>query len=363
MKDAIHVFIYLTGAGWHVLKEHGFLNRYCKHQFPARSQLGCSHAALSTVLTGKSPSEHGHFTSCYMAESGSPMETIKRLCNKVTGKQSGYYGKYSVPMRNLSSLLQANHHSQALLPECFAPNKSIVDLVHENDLQHYIVSCAGNSPTQAFKCLRRRLADKSVDFAFIHTNEIDHLLHCHTHDFQKIDKRLRSYERKIKKIIKAGEAASNNFNLTVFSGHGIIFAPQRINIKKKIESIGLDYGNDYYAAYDPTMARFWYKDKSIKSIVIDKLRELRHCRILTVKDKKKYGIYFPDRRYGETIALVDPGFQISPNDVVSQFLKGMHGYDPEHPDSLGACLSLRPISPTPDHVKDFFDIMAGFVQG
>jgi hypothetical protein len=298
-----------------------------------------------------------------MAKSGSPMETIKRFCSKVSGKQSGYFGKYSVPMRNLSSLLQANHHSQVLLPECFAPAKSIVDLVHEAGMQHYIVNCENNSPVQAFKILRRRLADKSVDFAFVHSNEIDHLLHCNPHDFQKIDKKLRQYERKIKKIIKAGESASNNFNLTVFSGHGITFAPQRINIKKKIESIGLDYGNDYHAVYDPTMARFWYKDKSIKSIVIDKLKELRHCRILTVKDKKKYGIYFPDRRYGETIALVDPGFQISPNDVVSQFLKGMHGYDPEHPDSLGACLSLRPVSPTPGHVKDFFDIMTNFVQG
>jgi hypothetical protein len=39
----------------------------------------------------------------------------------------------------------------------------------------------------------------------------------------------------------------------------------------------------------------------------------------------------------------------------------MHGYDPSLPDSLGACLSTQAIDPSPQHVKDFFNIMADFV--
>ncbi|MDD5728340.1 MAG: alkaline phosphatase family protein [Victivallales bacterium] len=363
MKDAVHVFIYLTGAGWHILKEHGFLDKYCKYQFPVKSQLGCSQAVLSTVLTGTSPSEHGYFSSCYSRKSSNRFETLQRLYVKMIGKPSGYFGKYSVPMRNLDKLVQTNCHGNSLLPGGFAPLKSIVDLVHERGLQYYIINCSGQSPAQALKYLRRRLKDRSVDFVFIQTDEIDHLLHCYPHDFQKIDQKLQLYERKLKKVIKAGQAAADNFNLTVFSGHGITFAPQRINIKKKIDSLGLDYGNDYHSVYDPTMARFWYKNNSIKSIIMDKLQELRHCRVLTIKDKKNYGIYFPDRRYGETIALVDPGFQISPNDVVSQFVPGMHGYDPEHPDSLGACISLCPLEQPPGHIKDFYNIMSRFIRG
>ncbi|MCK4982981.1 MAG: alkaline phosphatase family protein [Victivallaceae bacterium] len=361
MSDSIHVFIYLTGPGWHILKEHGFLTKYCKHQFPVQSQLGCSHSALSTTLTGKLPNEHGHFSSYYFKKSTTVLETAQRFYYKFVGKKSGYSGKYSVPLRNLNCFVQSNHHAKDLAPGCFSPLISIVDLVHEKKLAHSIINTATGSPIQALKNLRHRLKDKSVNFAFIQIDEMDNLLHHYPHDFQKIDKKLRRYERQIKKIISVGNASSSKFNLTVLSGHGMTFAPQTINIKKKINSLGITYGYDYHAVYDPTMALFWYKTKSVKSIILDKLYEFRHCKVLSAKEKKDFGINFSDRRYGETIALVEPGFQISPNDILSKPLPGMHGYNPDHPDSLGACISTQSISPSPSHVKDFFNIMANFV--
>jgi len=361
MSDSIHVFIYLTGPGWHILKEHGFLTKYCKHQFPVQSQLGCSHAALSTTLTGKTPDEHGHFSSYYFKKSNTALETAQRFYCKFIGKKSGYFGKYSVPIRNLNCFVQSNHHTKDLSPSCFSPLISIVDLVHTKKLAHSIVNTATGSPIQALKNLRYRLKGKSVNFAFIQIDEMDNLLHYYPHDFQKIDKKLRRYEKQIKKIIAAGNASGSDFNLTVLSGHGMTFAPQTINIQKKINSLGMTYGYDYHAVYDPTMAFFWYKTKFAKSIIVDKLREFRHCKVLSTKDKKDFGINFSDRRYGETIALVEPGFQISPNDILSKPLPGMHGYNPDHPDSLGACLSTQSISPSPSHVKDFFHIMANFV--
>lgn len=361
MSDSIHVFIYLTGAGWHILKEHGFLSKYCKHQFPVQSQLGCSHAVLSTALTGKTPVEHGHFSSYYFDESNTALETAQRFYAKVIGKKSGYLGKYSVPMRNLNYLLQSNHHKIRLEPGCFSPLVSIVDLVHEKKIAHSIVNVSSTSPITALKNLRHRLKEKSVNFAFIQINEMDHLLHYYPHDFQKIDKRLHRYEKQIKKIISAGNAGNSNFNLTVLSGHGMTFAPQKINIKKKIDSLGMTYGYDYHAAYDPTMAFFWYQNNFSKSIILDKLSSFRHCKVLNAKEKKDFGIDFPDRRYGDTVVLAEPGFQISPNDIMSCPLPGMHGYDPNHPDSLGACFSTQKISPSPSHVKDFYNIMAGFV--
>ena len=361
MNDSIHVFIYLTGPGWHVLKEHGFLDEHCKHQFHVQSQLGCSHAVLSTTLTGKSPYEHGSFSSYYLKKSKTAFETAQRFYHKCIGKKSGYFGKYSVPIRNLNCIAQSNHYTKNLSPDCFSPLISIVDLVHEKKLAHSIVNAAASSPIQALKSLRHRLKDKSVNFAFLQIDEMDNLLHNYPRDFKKIDKKLHRYERQIKKIISVGNASDSKFDLTVLSGHGMTFAPQTINIKKEINSLGMAYGYDYRAVYDPTMAFFWYKTKFAKSIILDKLREFRHCRVLSVKDKKDFGINFPDWRYGETIVLAEPGFQISPNDVLSKPLPGMHGYNPNHPDSLGACLSTKAISPSPKHVKDFFNIMANFV--
>ncbi|MBU8901122.1 MAG: alkaline phosphatase family protein [Victivallales bacterium] len=362
MSDSPHVFIYLTGPGWHILQEHGFLNKDCKHQFPIHAQLGCSHAALSTALTGKKPDEHGRFSSYYFKKSNTALETAQRFYTKVLGKKSGYYGKYSVPIRNLNCFVQSNHQAMSLTPGHFAPLISIVDLVKEKKLAHCIVNANSSSPIPALKNITRRLENKSLDFAFVQIEEMDNLLHYYPRDHQRISKKLKQYEKQIKKIISAGNTKNSNFNLTVLSGHGMTFAPQKINIKKKIDSLGMTYGYDYHAVYDPTMALFWYKTKFAKSIILDKLRELRHCKVLNLKDKKDFGVNFKDRRYGETIALVDPGFQISPNDVLAKPLPGMHGYDPYHSDSLGACLSTQAIAPSPGQVKDFFNIMANFVN-
>jgi len=280
MSDSIHVFIYLTGPGWHILKEHGFLNKYCKHQFPIQSQLGSSHAALSTALTGKRPNEHGRFSSYYFKKSNTALETAQRFYTKVMGKKSGYFGKYSVPIRNLNYFVQSNHQALHLTPGCFSPLVSIVDLVSEKKIAHSFVNANSGSSIQTLKNLRQRLKDKSVNFAFLKIDEMDNLLHYYPHDFQKIDKKLHRYEKQIKKIISAGNNGNSDFNLTVLSGHGMTFAPQTINIKKKIDSLGMTYGYDYHAVYDPTMAFFWYKDNSTKSIIINKLHELRHCKIL-----------------------------------------------------------------------------------
>lgn len=363
MDSSVHVFLYLTGPGWYIFKEHGFLAECCKYQYPVKSQLGCSYAALSTALTGKLPEEHGHFTSYYFKESGTALETLQRFCTKVVGRKSGYLGKYSVPMRNLNHFVQNNHYATSLVPGRFSPLVSIIDQVHEKKLAHSIVCTNSSSPIQILKEIRYRLKENSIDFAFIQIDEMDSLLHYYPHDFQKVEKKLRRYEKQIKKIISVGGRNSSDFNLTVLSGHGMTFAPQTINIRKKIDSLGLIYGHDYHAVYDPTMVFFWFKTKFAKSIILNKLNELRHCRVLSAKDKKEFGIDFPDHRYGEAIALVEPGFQISPNDILLKPLPGMHGYEPDHPDSLGACLSTRPISPSPSHVKDFFGIMSNFICG
>ncbi|MDD5598877.1 MAG: alkaline phosphatase family protein [Victivallaceae bacterium] len=364
MTDSVHVFIYLTGPGWYILKEHGFLEKHCRHQFPVRSQLGCSHAALLTALTGKTPDEHGHFSSYYFQDKVTLRETVRRLYRKLLGEKSGYFGTYSIPMRNLKYFISSGHpYVHDLSPGCFAPLTSIIDMVQEKNLAHSIVGAQTGSPVQALKNVRNQLQDRSLNFAFIEINEMDELLHSTPHDFYKIDKKLRNYEHHIEKIISVGREVSSDFNLTVFSGHGMTFAPQRINIRKKIEALGMNYGLDYHAVYDPTMAFFWFKSKFARSIILDRLQELRHCKILSENEKKEYGIDFPDRRYGETMVLVEPGFQICPNDVLSCLPAGMHGYAPDHPDSLGACLSTRPIYPGPTQVKDFFNIMTNFVSG
>jgi hypothetical protein len=62
--------------------------------------------------------------------------------------------------------------------------------------------------------------------------------------------------------------------------------------------------------------------------------------------------------FGETILLMDPGVQIEPCDMGRKALPGMHGFAPEHPDSLASFLANEPVEDIyVNWVGDYFKVM------
>jgi hypothetical protein len=61
--------------------------------------------------------------------------------------------------------------------------------------------------------------------------------------------------------------------------------------------------------------------------------------------------------YGDTILLMDPGWQIAPCDMGLKALPGMHGFAPEHEDSYAALLSSGPVDTQLGCVDDYFRLM------
>ncbi|MCP3967357.1 MAG: hypothetical protein GY750_08540 [Lentisphaerae bacterium] len=356
-NNSAQVFVYFTGPGWELFKQYEFMSEICTERMPVISQLGGSDAVLSSALTGKTPVCHGQFSSWYFKRTSSLKDVSRKVMLLLSGLPSGYFGKIAAPIRSLRHLCPEKGVGSELKPHHFHPLKSIIDIVHENRVPHYIAKIHAGQLAQTFSTLRKRMQRRSVRFAFIQIDEMDPMLHLSPYDEHSILQRFKMFEKELKLTHDTGVKAYNDFQLCVLSGHGITIAPDKIDVRRKVDRLNLDFGHDYHAAYDPTMARFWFENNQARSIIIDRLRRIPHSHILSDTEKSRYGVNFQENIFGEVILLLNPGYQIYPNDALRQPLLGMHGYAPDDKHSLGACLSSAKINPQIKWVGNFFDIM------
>jgi hypothetical protein len=107
------------------------------------------------------------------------------------------------------------------------------------------------------------------------------------------------------------------------------------------------------------MARFWFFNDKAKTGISNKLTSLPCGRLLSDLELETLGVFFPDRRYGELVFLLHPGWLISNSDFNGKAWMplGMHGYHPEDAYSDGIFLSDR-IPPLPvESVADVYYCM------
>jgi hypothetical protein len=101
--------------------------------------------------------------------------------------------------------------------------------------------------------------------------------------------------------------------------------------------------DDYLAVYDSTMARFWFFSHRAKHEICEKLSSSPCGKLLSDDELRELGVLFPDRRYGESIFLLHPGWMLAKSDFNGpQWMPvGMHGYHPNDPDSDAVFFSNR----------------------
>jgi hypothetical protein len=127
---------------------------------------------------------------------------------------------------------------------------------------------------------------------------------------------------------------------------------------REIEQLGLSMPEDYLAVYDSTMARFWFFSGDARRKIVARLGGLECGRILSDDDLGALGILFPDRRYGELVFLLDPGWLVGGSDFNGRWTPdGMHGYHPDDSYSDGIFLSnVPPAQPVPT-VANVYSVM------
>ena len=372
----IAIFMFIDAMGWEIIKDRSFLKDLLPHRYRVGMQFGYSSTAIPTILTGEKPTVHKHLSFYYYAPEKSPFKMMKYLglgmlpssiadrwrvrhiLSKVVARYygfTGYFEMYAMPFSRIH-LFDYIEKTDIFVPGGLSPVKNLADTLEANRISYHISNWRLQE-SQNIEALTKDLQKGEINFAFLYTAAMDGLLHRVTKNGAEIDVKMKWYEDNIRKLMKEAQSNYQDVYFTVFSDHGMTTLAGVVDMKREVEKLGLIFGKDYAAVYDSTMVRLWFLNDSARDIILEALSKAPHSHILDDMELKKYSIDFHDHMYGDTILLMDPGWQIAPCDMGLKALPGMHGFAPEHEDSYAALLSSDPVDIQLGCVDDYFRLM------
>jgi len=388
-QDRLALVFFVDAVGWEIVRDGDFFSSVAPHRYRQRTVLGYSCAAQPTILTGRMPSEHGHW-GMYRRTSRSEMASLRAfgmlpraisdhprfrrqvlLWHRRRSGFSGYYHLYRIPWR-LFAEFDAVEKRDIYAPGGFVafdapgPRKaprapivvaSIFDLLAERGIPWRSWSWK-HGFDQSFAELEASFrGDGRPAFALLYTAHIDGFLHGHAGDREAIARALRMVEAKVVHAVEAARAAYDRVDVVVLSDHGMAETTGSHDLMRAVARLGLAEGRDYLAFYDSTMARFWFESGGAERRIRQALGELDCGDFLTDDDLRREGIHFEDGRFGEAVFLMRPGGLIVPSYMGRTAPRGMHGFTPEHPDSYAVLMASSEVSPEPSHIRDSFAVM------
>lgn len=374
MKNRLEIFLFIDALGWKIANAHKFMESELPHRKPLGMQFGYSCSAIPTLLSGKTPSEHGHLSLFRFDPENSPFKIFSRLAflfkpdsfwsrgrvrnwlSKIVKKVygfTGYFQLYAMPIKKLS-LMDYSEKRDLFAKSGMSPLENLYDMLEKTGVAFHI-SDWHKSDAENFAAAESAIKG-GARFLFVYTAELDALLHEHVGDFKTVEKKLAAYAEKIRSLLGVCKAQCPKFRLTVVSDHGMTPLKKTVDAMSAIEKTGLVFGRDYGACYDSTMARFTYISDCAKGTIERAMSAFGDCgHFLSEDDQRRYGVYRADGFFGDAIFLFEAGIQISPSDMGVKPLNGMHGYAPEDSDSVASILSTDPL---PENVETLADVFA-----
>ena len=370
----IEIFLFIDALGWKIVNDHKFLTELLPERKKINMQFGYSSSAIPTILSGKTPSEHGHLGLFRFAPETSPFKAFSRLAwlfkpesfwnrgrvrhhlskllKKVYGF-TGYFQLYRMPLWKLKFVdycekrdlfVAGGMENIANLHDTLS-RKGVdfhISDWHLNDDKNYIAA--------------EKAIENGKNFLFVYTASFDGVLHDKISDTAAIKNKLDEIGKQIVHLYRKAEEYAEKVHFTVISDHGMTPLSGTVNIMDAVEKNGLVFGKDYGACFDSTMARFYYLNEKAEPVISGLMKKFPG-HFLSKEEESKYGIYRTDRIFGDAIFLLDAGIQIVPSDMGDKPLNGMHGFAPENEHSFAVILSNTPIPENVENVADYFNFM------
>lgn len=167
----------------------------------------------------------------------------------------------------------------------------------------------------------------------LYFDDTDALGHKFGTDGDEIKQAIKTLDSVVGEICKIIAKSDNkdSTNLIVLSDHGMknIYAENAIDVSK--------YVNDNIILQNSgAFCRLAFKDKSKIKEAYDKLNKLSNCRAYLKSEIPEYLHFSLDPNIGDILLLADEGYFFKHNeDNFAEYLKGVHGFDPQYVDMHG----------------------------
>ena len=387
MGSALTLCVFIDALGWEALQGRPFLDDLLPVRAPLESVFGYSCACCPTILTGRMPREHGHlaFYARPPRDGGSAGEGslqglswLSLLPRSLTGRGrvrrwlsrgvaalrgfDGYFQLYDVPFDRL------RHFEYTEQRDIYRPGgirgqvPTIFDRLEACGVPYHLSSWRRGEPDN-LRAAQRALERGEVRFAYVYLPALDARLHAVGARGSHHDVALEGYERAIRGLYEAARRSYRSVHLHVFSDHGMTDVVDQSDLVRRVERLGLRFGDDYVAMYDSTMARFWFLSDHAREPIAEVLAGESRGHVVGPDELRAWACDFADDRYGELIFLLDPGVLLCPSYMGSQPLAGMHGYDPRHPQATACYLASHEPLRRPRRLDDLYGVMLACALG
>lgn len=380
-KNVLHLVVFIDAFGWEIAKRHSFLDDILIHKAPLNTTFGYSSTCIPTILTGKLPREHGHFSFFYYNPQASPFAAmrylklfprnitrrgrIRRYMSRIIKRYygfTGYFQIYNMPFEHLHLFDYSEKRDLYQPGGINSGANTFLDVLRQANVP-FSVSDWRDAETGNLQRVKQDISVGRVPFAYLYLAELDGILHANGTGAPVVSEKIRWYDRELRKVIACAEKSYDELRLVVFSDHGQADVVMDYDLISRVETLNLRFGVDYVAVYDSTMARFWFLKDGVSQQVRRLLDTGEHGRVLSDGELGELGCDFPNNKYGELIFLVDPGVLICPSFLGETHLAAMHGYHPNDKDSVAMIGSNHVLHPQPDGLADMYELIRAEVMG
>jgi hypothetical protein len=356
MKPFLPLFVFVDACGWEIIRDRPFARSVAPVRRSLRSVFGYSSACVPSILSGRWPVDHRNWCYFVYDPPHSPFRSLRPLrwlpraltsrrifrrylsrLLKVHLKFRGYFDLYNIPFEHIS-LFDFSEKKNPLQPGGMNRGPNIFDHLQERGIAWHVSDpTAGERPN--LDSLLAEISRERIDFAFLYWPDLDGLLHRVGNTSAEIPAKLDAYEPWLAELMARAKEHYREVKLTIFSDHGMANCDQLLDLRARIEPLGLGMGVDYAVVYDSTMARFWFFSAEARARVTACLEGTPGGRIVPDAELAELGALFPDRHFGELIFLTDEGVLIVPSHMGERPIRAMHGYHPDAPHSYASLLT------------------------
>ncbi len=356
MKSKLALFVFIDACGWEIIRNDPFARELAPERRPLRSVFGYSSACIPSILAGRWPVEHRNWSYFVYDPKHSPFARLRPLrwlpraltsrrifrhrLSRLLKRQlkfRGYFDLYNIPFEHIS-LFDFSEKKNPLQPGGLNRGPNIFDELVADGIPYH-VSDPVRGERANLDALLGDIRSERIDFAFLYWPDLDGLLHRVGNTSPEIPGKLRSYEPWLRELMAAAGEHYGDVQLSIFSDHGMANCDRLLDLRTRVDALGLRMGIDYAVVYDSTMARFWFFSPDARRAVEQCLAGVPEGRIVPDAELEEMGTLFPDRYFGELIFLVQEGVLIVPSHMGQRPIRAMHGYHPDAPHSYASLLT------------------------